>query len=69
MRQARLYHRDWISISWHIDDVLEVRPDLMKAQARKVLAAVDDGHDATIGVDWDVLRFHADNLFPEPDES
>jgi hypothetical protein len=55
---------DTIEISWHIDDVKEVRPDLTKAQAREVLQEAKRRHDATIGIDWDVLAFHADDLFP-----
>lgn len=54
-----------IEISWHIDDVLEVRPDLTNAQAREVLAQAKDRHDASIGINWDVLAIHADDLFPE----
>ena len=55
---------DTIEISWHIDDVKEVRPDLTDAQAREVLQEAKRRHDATIGIDWDVLAFHADDLFP-----
>jgi len=55
---------DTIEISWHIDDVKEVRPDLSDAQAREVLEHAKDQHDASVGVNWDVLTFHADDLFP-----
>jgi hypothetical protein len=56
-----------IEISWHIDDVKEVRPDLTDAQAREVLDHARDHHDAAIGINWDVLTFHADHLFPPDD--
>jgi hypothetical protein len=56
---------DTIEISWHIDDVKEVRPALTKAQARKVLEQAKRRHDATIGINWDVLACHADDLFPQ----
>jgi hypothetical protein len=37
-----------------------------------VLEAAKDNHDATIGINWEVLRDHADTLFgdaPETDET
>ncbi len=55
---------DSIEISWHIDDVKEVRPDLSEAQARDVLDQAKRRHDASIGITWDVLAIHADDLFP-----
>jgi hypothetical protein len=55
---------DTIEISWHIDDVKEVRPHLTDAQAREVLEHAKDQRDASIGINWDVLTFHADHLFP-----
>ncbi|MDH6258426.1 hypothetical protein [Bradyrhizobium sp. BR13661] len=58
---------DTIEISWHIDDVKEVRPGLTDAQARQVLEQAKRRHDATIGINWDVLAAHADNLFPQDD--
>lgn len=53
-----------IAIIWHIDDVREVRPDLTDEQARDVFYSVQENHDATIGVNWDVLSFWADHLYP-----
>ena len=60
---------DTIDIVWTIDDVLEVRPDLTHAQASKVLQATKLRHDATIGVNWDVLKFHAQELFGDAPET
>ena len=57
---------DTISIEWSTDDVQEVRPDLTKDQCRQVLAVAKDRHDATLGVNWDMLSIIADDLFPEP---
>ena len=54
-----------ITVSWHIDDVKEVRPELTDEQARDVLGRVEKCHDANIGINWDVLRAVADDLFPE----
>jgi hypothetical protein len=55
---------DTIEISWHIEDVKEVRPDLTDAQAREVLEQAKRRHAADIGINWDVLAIHADDLFP-----
>ena len=56
---------DSIAVSWHIDDVAEVRPDLTKRQCREVLQQALDRHDAGIGITWEVLDIHADDLFPK----
>ncbi|MFZ5746899.1 MAG: hypothetical protein ACOY45_04490 [Pseudomonadota bacterium] len=55
---------DAISISWHVDDVLSVRPDLTREQARTVLAHALFHYDAEIGINWNVLSTIADALFP-----
>ena len=55
-----------IILTWGTDDVLSIRPDLTEEQAAEVLAAADRRHDAGIGINWDVLEFHAEWLFPEP---
>lgn len=56
---------DSISLTWITEDVLSVRPDLTKAQAREVLRIVLDRHDANYGVNWDTLQIVADDLFPD----
>jgi hypothetical protein len=56
---------DEIAITWHIDDVKELRPDLTDDQAREVLQQAKDRHDAGIGINWEVLEIHADDLFPK----
>ena len=55
---------DVIQISWAIQDVQSVR-DLDDDQAREVLACLKDGHDAGIGISWDVIKTVADELFGE----
>lgn len=54
-----------ITIRWHIEDVLDVRPDLTRRQAAKVLKTAKRTHDATLGINWDVLDTIAGDLFPE----
>jgi hypothetical protein len=39
-----------ISIKWHIDDVLSVRPHLTRLQASQVLERLKQKHDANIGM-------------------
>jgi hypothetical protein len=60
--------RDSITIEWHIDDVQEVRPDLTDEQAREVLFAAKRYHDAEQGINWDVLKAHADFIFGKEGE-
>jgi hypothetical protein len=61
----------YLADEWHIEDVQSVRPDLDDDQASGVLEAVADNHDANYGINWDVLTYWADELFPiaEEDES
>jgi hypothetical protein len=54
-----------ISIKWHIDDVLSVRPNLTKAQASEVLQHLQRNHDANIGINWEVIEAVSDVLFSE----
>lgn len=57
-----------ISIKWSTVDVLSVRPDLTEQQANKVLDALYNRHDATIGINWDVIENTADDMFPKKDQ-
>jgi hypothetical protein len=60
---AVLATRRQIAAIWSIEDVQEVRPDLTEEQCWEVLQHVRHDHDATIGINWDVLSCHADMLF------
>jgi len=44
-----------ISISWSIDDVIDVCPHLTEEQALDVLHSVKRSHDANIGINWSVI--------------
>ena len=55
----------YLADDWHIEDVQSVRADLDDDQAHEVLEAVADNFDANVGINWDVLEFWADELFPE----
>lgn len=61
-----------IGVVWMIEDVTSLRPDLTEEQAWDVLLEADRRHDATIGINLEVLHYHAERLFgeaPEADES
>lgn len=60
-----MVYSDEISIIWTIEDVLYIRPDLEEYQAREVLQEIKSNHDASIGVNWSVIEFWCDELFPE----
>jgi len=57
---------DTQAITWSVEDVQSIRPDLTAEQSIAVLKKVVDSHDATIGVNWDVLEENAEQLFPKP---
>ena len=60
-----LAEHGYIGDLWHTDDVLQECPELTEEQAWQVLKACEDSHDANIGINWEVISFHADDLFPE----
>lgn len=58
---------DTIAISWHIDDVRgrfdhQYVGPLTDDECRDVLARCDKYHDATIGIDWDNIDYHLDDM-------
>ena len=57
-----------IAIVWHIDDVLQVRPDLSREQSFEVLKQAKRYHDANVGINWEVLATHAEMLYAEREE-
>ena len=59
---------DWITIKWHVDDVLEVRSDLTKEQAKEVLHTLRRYHDAELGINWDVIYWTADEIYPKQED-
>ena len=57
--------RTSIAIDWFIEDVQSVREDLTDEQALVVLRAVEDRHNAEIGINWDYIEAVADDIYPE----
>ena len=57
---------DWLIEAWHISDVQDATDeDLTDEQCREVLRRADHCHDANIGINWDVIRYHADMVAEE----
>ena len=54
-----------IQIPWAVKDILQQRPDLTNEQAKRVLQQLVQCHDASIGINWDVIDDVAEKLFPE----
>jgi len=53
-----------ISIVWHVDDVLEQAKQrnikISRDQATHLLHRMDAKHDATIGINWEVIDCYLD---------
>jgi hypothetical protein len=53
-------NKDTIEIIWHVEDIIGCAEGMgMKIsleKAREVLQFIHDTHDASIGVNWDVIR-------------
>ena len=57
---------DSITITWHIDDVHgESNYALTDDQCREVLRRVEQYHDCNVGINWDVIRYHTNDVANE----
>jgi len=45
-----------VCIAWHIEDVKAVNPKLSDEECSIILDYVIETHDATVGINWDVLE-------------
>jgi hypothetical protein len=59
----------YLSDDWHIEDVQSVRPDLDEDQCIHVLEIMASDFDANNGINWDVISYTADNLYPTTEEN
>jgi hypothetical protein len=57
----------YLADDWHIEDVQSVRPDLDEDQAVEVLCMLEQGFDANNGINWEVIEYTADEIFPVGD--
>tara|TARA_R110001632_G_scaffold5402_1_gene21950 strand:- start:12 stop:206 length:195 start_codon:yes stop_codon:yes gene_type:complete len=55
-----------IALHWTTEDVMQQCNWLTKKQAQDVLHECLHGHDANIGVNWDVIECIAEYNYPEP---
>jgi hypothetical protein len=53
---------DTFSKIWHVDDVLSINSNLSRDRARLVLTMAMDNHDASIGINWEVLQHYIDRV-------
>ena len=53
-----------IAIIWHIEDIQSIRSDLTDEQAYIVLQHLKENHDASLGINWEVIEIVADILYP-----
>ena len=57
----------YIHIKWHIDDVkataeqMGIASRMTDEDAREILEIVKHRHDASVGINWDVIEVHIDN--------
>ena len=58
-----------IASIWCIDDMKYIRPDLSDKQAWEVLKVASQSEDASVGINWEVLEWHAESLFGIPPEA
>lgn len=60
VKAQELIASETISISWNVEDVLEVCPQLSREEAIEVLQLADAKHDACVGICWETFEVYAD---------
>lgn len=53
-----------VAIPWSIEDIKKDRPDLTDEECLNVLFVIKEKHDANIGINWEVLEYYADTIYP-----
>lgn len=56
---------DEIAIIWSVEDVMKECNWLSKHEALDVLHDLKHNHDATIGINWEVIYYKAQCLYPD----
>ena len=59
---------DEIAIVWSVEDVMQECDWLTREQALEVLNHLDHKHDATIGINWEVIYYNAQWMYPKENE-
>ena len=65
---------DYLLSVWHIDDVksnhfMDFDECLTEEECRHVLRLVEKYHDANIGINWEVISYHAQCVLDEREEA
>lgn len=62
-----------IEIKWSTEDIVwqadNMDIELTEEQADAILDNVDHYHDASIGINWDIISFHIENYFESKNNS
>lgn len=59
---------EWIASWWHVDDVLSCDDDdsdLTREECIEVLRLTDHHFDAELGINWDNIQFHIEQVKDE----
>lgn len=59
---------DEISIVWSVEDVMQECDWLTREQALDVLYHLEHKHDACIGINWEVIHYNAQWMYPKENE-
>ena len=59
---------DYISISWTIQDVMRVVPEVNEDQARAILACSLYWHDPKVGITEDIIAYNAWMIFLQEED-
>lgn len=66
----RLASPDWIADWWHISDIEDCAGvEMTEEECHEVLDRILRYHDANIGINWDVVRYHADQVLDAKEEA
>ena len=47
---------DRLYITWSVEDIKEMKPELTEEQCKEVLSYLGRQHDASIGINWEVIN-------------
>ena len=65
IRQAHIENDELIDVFWGVEDVRSSAEQeelfLTDDQIGNIVGAIEDNHDANIGLDWDNISFHISN--------
>jgi len=60
---------DEIAIVWSVEDVMQECDWLTREQALEVLHNLKHNHDACIGINWEVIYYNAEWMYPQKKET